>query len=108
MSNLNLSTIPLKMVATVITALSIIIGTAFVVDERYAHAESVSKAMSELSILAEKLNLEQRRWIIDDRIQELELKNPRTAIDNALLNRYRTERSSVDRRLQDLENLLRR
>lgn len=108
MVRVDLASIPVKMLATIITSLGIIIGTAFVVDERYAHAESVSKAISEMNVLAEKLNLEQRRWIIDDRIQSLELKENRTRFDDAQLNRYRTERSGVDRRLQTLENILRR
>lgn len=98
-------TISLKVLASTASTLGVVIGTAFLVDSRYLHAEEYQLAQSVIELRVDKSALEQRQYFVEDKINDLELKpkEARTDFDNARLERYKRDLDDVTQRLRDLD-----
>lgn len=91
-----------------ITTLSLILGTAFMIDGRYAHADSVQKTELQTSEFIRQQTAELkvqtqllRRSIIEDKLFELDTKrNPVTRslqpVDEAQYQRYNRQLNEID------------
>ena len=102
----------LKIIAWLIASATAIISTAFVIDERYAHAADVThiqssmmQAQKSIEQRVSKDTLENRKWFIEDRLQNIELKpeHQRTGYENAQAARYQRDLDDVNKRIRQLE-----
>lgn len=99
-----MESLSLKAVAAVVSALAVILGSAFLIDERYAHAEQLTKTQRAIENKVDRVVLEQRKWLIEDRLQSIEVKAEpqRTDYERAQAARYQRELESVDRQIRAL------
>lgn len=86
---------PVKIVISVLTAASMMIGSVLYVDDRYAHATDVSTDISTLKDQQKQMLQQQhdtitqlRRESLEDKIFELSNKPHPTDNDRALINYY--------------------
>lgn len=104
------SRISLKALAGIVTALGTIIGGVFIVDERYVHSETFDVAQATVELKVDQSVLDQRQWLLNDRISNLELKSPqqRSDYESAQLERYKRDLEDVNKRMRDIEKDMRR
>ena len=90
----------LKVIAGAVASLSTIVGAAFFVDARYAHAEAVvaliRQARDESRYAAEQL----RKQLLEDKVFEINLvpEAKRTNTQRALLERYKAQVGEINAR----------
>jgi hypothetical protein len=99
-----------KLASGVVAAFSTIVGAAFFIDDRYAHASDV-KAMNAEQVQAIKENRIEthraadmlRKQLLEDKIFEITVLPPekRTGIQRALLDRYSREVQEINNRWKD-------
>lgn len=92
-------------VVSTISGVAFIIGTAFVIDERYAHAgeiNGVKGLVTKMQIQQQVDNSRLRIDLIDDRIFYLEQKPNKTNQDEATLKRLERQREDAVRELNNL------
>jgi small-conductance mechanosensitive channel len=71
-----------------------VVGALFLLDARYAHAEDVNKALSNIQQSIDQSNANLRRQMLEDKLFELELRKAQSnkqqlnPIDQALKERY--------------------
>ena len=90
---------PLKTIAALVAACSVIIGALFTVDARYAHA-------GDFQVLQQQLKQQwqdNKKEIIEDRVFELELRKASnakawTSIDEAMLVRYKRKLEDIGKK----------
>ena len=97
---------PVKIGVSTISALAVIITTAFAIDGRYVHADDFNKEQLNQTTQLKQLRVEQRLMIdglrkkqIEDNLFALEFKEQKTQLDKALIERYKRELDSIDKRL---------
>jgi len=95
--------------ATTVTGIGTIIGSAFIVDSRYAHADQVKQNQTEQVQMIQQLQqssqiqFEQVQLMsIDDKIFYLEQKETLTPSDQAQLNRFYRNRDDIIKRIDNL------
>lgn len=92
-------------VASAITFLVSVIGTAMVIDERYAHAGNVEQKLDQLQRSQNSSMAVLRKQQIEDRVFELDMKGSKqNDFDRALLQRYRQQLNEVNRSLEQQHN----
>ena len=96
-----------KTIAWIAAGVTAIVSTAFVIDERYAHAQSVYKAQRSVELKVDESALEMRQWIIEDRILQIESKPEakRTDTERALLERYKRDAHTTEIRLRSIKGM---
>lgn len=104
------SKLSIKSIAGIISAIAVVLGAAFFVDERYVHAEGFKTAQTRQELFIERSTLETRKYYIEDRLQSIEAKpeGQLTDVDRANRTRYLRDRSDLDRRLRDIEQDMRK
>lgn len=92
--------VSVKWLAGLVTALGTILGAAFTIDARYAHAGDVSAAIQAQRNATSYAVDQLRKQNLEDKIFELMLipEQKRTDAQRAMLDRYRTQALEVDRR----------
>lgn len=100
-----LKDISIATIASVVTSLATIVGAAFYVDSRYAHADDVSSIKRSQEQWAQQIIIQQNRSIdiirkqsIEDKLFELESKTKPTTVDKALIQRYERELGVINAR----------
>ena len=97
----------LKVLAGVVASVGTIVGTAFMIDARYAHAADIAALRDGQAQLAKQTREETRyaadilrKQLLEDRIFELTLvsASQRTSTQRALLERYRTQVLEINAR----------
>jgi predicted acyl esterase len=94
----------IKWIASIVGALSVIIGTAFAVDGRYVHADDFKTYQESQDTNSQKTQnsiYDVRKANLEDKIFELELKERRTNNENALLNHYKQQLHDINWKLKD-------
>ena len=100
----------IKMLATILTLLGAVVSAAFFADDRYAHAQSTKQSIQTMQQSIEqrvdKSVLETRKWTIEDRLMEIEVKPEakRTDVERALRERYQRELETVNRSISKLQH----
>ena len=89
----------IKISTAIIVAVSLIVGTAFGIDARYASAESVKRLSSRVEAIA----LTNRKAFIEDKIFELDQQPKLTSQQNAIRKRYERQLQEVNEKLRELE-----
>lgn len=84
-------------VASGLTAVSIIIGSAFAFESRYAKAEELQQIRQETQQMLD-IN---RRQQLEDKLFELRLKQNPDTVTSAMIKRYEEQLREVTRRLQN-------
>jgi hypothetical protein len=82
--------------AAVITAVSVIIGSAFAVESRYAKAEQIAQVKQETQMMLDF----SRKQQLEDKLFELRLKPNPDSVTLAMIKRYEEQLREVTRRLQ--------
>src|SRR5271165_145543 len=81
-----------------------VIGTMFLLDARYAHAEDVNKAIANIQQSVEQSNVNLRRQMLEDRIFEMDMKKAQmpkqrlNPIDQAIRDRYNQQLKDLNAR----------
>jgi hypothetical protein len=103
---------PIKVGVSAVTAVVMVISTAFTVDSRYVHAEDFKQQSMQHTIQMKQYRVEQRLMIddlrkkqLEDKLFELEFKDKKTQLDIALIERYKRELDSVEKRINSNNRL---
>lgn len=95
-------------IASVGSMVAMVIGGWLFFDERYAHAQSVQRMATEQAQQIQQLTIQNSKNFkrlelnsIDDKIFYLEMKNPRSQVEEALLNRYKQQRRDLEREIRE-------
>jgi hypothetical protein len=95
-------------VVSVCSMIAMVLGGWMFFDERCAHAGTVMRMMDEQTTQIRSVHRDNtirfKRMelnLLDDKIFYLEAKMPRSQVEDALLNRYRQQRSEVERELRE-------
>jgi hypothetical protein len=90
-----------------VSSIGVLFAAWLFLDERYAHAQTVklieTQQVQQMQQLRKESQIQYRKLridSIDDKIFFLEQKHPRTAQDEALLNRYRKQREDEAREMR--------
>lgn len=105
---------PIKSLASLLTILSMLVGTVLTVDSRYAHADAVSKEQQTQRQVIEytakqnkvefNYSIDQlRKQTLEDKIFEIELipENKRTPVDKARLEKFKRDSQAIDIKWQN-------
>ncbi len=115
-SKIKASPVTLATITATIAALTSILGTAFFIDARYAHADEVRAAEADAAhaLKSQKRNMRRefltlRSEQLDDKVFELKYKQASqkskfNALDAAMLDRYERNLRDVQAEIQQLEN----
>lgn len=107
----------IQWVAGLVTAIATILGAAFFVDSRYAHAQELVQFKSEVaqelhrgSIEMRLQTQELRRQTIEDKLFELDSKDADklTSTEKAIRQRYRRQLTDINQTINQLEDAKRR
>jgi len=103
--NSRFENISLVGIGSIITALSIIVGAVLTIESRYVRADEYHFAQASTELKIEEQAHQQRKWLLEDRIQDIEIKQPnvRTDIDNARLERYKRELGDTERAIRSIQ-----
>jgi len=93
-------------IASVVTAIGVIIGAILTVDGRYVHAADYIKAQEQQQQQMQIFQRENRQKLdefrkqgIEDKLFELRLKSPKTKADDALIKRFEEQLQEVINRM---------
>lgn len=92
--------VSLKWLAGVVTALTIILGAAFTIDARYAHADDVQKQITNMTTQTSYAADSLRKQMLEDKIFEIQLipEKQRSDVQRAILDRYESQSKAIDQR----------
>lgn len=104
------SKLSVKALAGMVAALGTIIGGVLVVDTRYVHSETFDVAQAAVELKVDQSVLDQRQWLLNDRISNIELRPEaqRSDYDRAQLERYKRDLEDTNKRMRDIEKDMRR
>ena len=100
-----LDSVSLVSVGGFITAVGAIIGAVITIEGRYVKATDYELAQATTELKIDQSALQQRQWLLNDRISNIELKPPtsRNEYENAQYERYKRDLESTERSLRSIE-----
>jgi hypothetical protein len=103
---MDIKQISVATLASVVSSVSVILGSAFYIDARYVHAEDIPQYEQKYAnqikqvIHENRINsLTLRKQLIEDKLFEYESKRNRNSYDNAMINRYNREIQLINSQL---------
>ena len=100
---------PVKIAAATIASVGIIVGAAFGIDERYAHAGDIKALSAQLDAnrtAAELAVLEIRRNTLQDKVYEGRARRSQSRAEIEILDRYTRELADVERQINEKRRAL--
>ena len=101
-----MSALSVATLASLITSIASILGAAFYIDSRYAHADEVKTMSQRQDQWSQHIIYQQNKAIdnlrkqnIEDKLFELEQKSKPSNVDKALIQRYERELDEINTRL---------
>jgi hypothetical protein len=98
--------ISIKALAGLVGSVGVLIAAVVGIESRYVHADEYTLAQAGTEMKIDQSALEQRQWLLNDRISNIELKAPsnRSEYDNAQLERYKRDLENTEKRMRQIEN----
>lgn len=104
---------PIKILASILTLVSMLVGGVLTIDSRYAKASDFEEQQQIIHDSAKQNKIEfnysidqLRKQTLDDKIFEIELipENKRTAVDKARLEKFKRDAQAIDIKWQNKDD----